>query len=160
MSTCPCVRWRTLQLSRDMRENEREGLLPDCRVDVRENESKDDWSWMHLQQLTFWTMVRQSLTMTWKGRLRVTDSRMYAGFRYARLAWSLMHTVRILLLAHGLTVKLSLCQSSHCSPARRIHVAACPCRYSKCNLLLAQARPRMTQHPSSVKTWEVEAKVR
>ena len=39
------------------------------------------------------------------------------------------------LLAHGLTVKLSPCLCGR--------VAACLCGYYKCNLLLAQARPRM-----------------
>ena len=49
------------------------------------------------------------------------------------------YTARIPLLAHGLTVKLRLCQCSHCSLAGRI--AVCSCGYSKCNLQLAQARP-------------------
>ena len=53
----------------------------------------------------------------------------------------------ILLLAHGFTVKLSPCPCSHTSPAGRI--AACLCGHPKCNLLLAQARPRMIQHLSS-----------
>ena len=35
-----------LQLSR---ENEREGLLPDCRVGVKESESEDYSSWMYWQ---------------------------------------------------------------------------------------------------------------
>ena len=51
------------------------------------------------------------------------------------------------LLAHSLTVKLSPYPCSHSSPAGRI--AACLCGHSKCNLLLAQARPRMIQHLSS-----------
>ena len=53
------------------------------------------------------------------------------------------------LLAHGLTVKLSPCQCSHSSLAGRI--AACLCGHPKCNLLLAQACPRMIQHLSSTK---------
>ena len=51
------------------------------------------------------------------------------------------------MLAHSLTVKLSPCPYSHSSPAVRI--AACLCGHPKCNLLLAQARPRMIQHLSS-----------
>ena len=38
MVECP---FRQAQLSH---ENEREGLLPDCRVDVKESESEDDSS--------------------------------------------------------------------------------------------------------------------
>ena len=38
MIECPRARRRVLQLSR---ENEREGLLPDCRVDVKESKSED-----------------------------------------------------------------------------------------------------------------------
>ena len=49
----------------------------------------------------------------------------------------------ISLLGHGLTVKLSRVAS----PAGRI--AAYLCGHFKCNLLLAQARPRMIQHLSS-----------
>ena len=54
----------------------------------------------------------------------------------------------ILLPAHGLTVKLSPCPCSHSSPPGRI--AACLCGHPKCILLLAQARPRMIQHLSSL----------
>ena len=53
----------------------------------------------------------------------------------------------ILLLADGLTVKISPCPCSHSSLAGRI--AACLCGHSKCNVLLAQARPRMIQHLTS-----------
>ena len=52
------------------------------------------------------------------------------------------------VLTHGLTVKLSLCPSSHSSPAGQI--AACLCGHCKCNLLPAQAHPRMIQHLSSI----------
>ena len=52
------------------------------------------------------------------------------------------------LLAHGLTVKLIPCQCSHSSPPGQI--AACLCGHPKCNQLLAQARPRMIQHLSSI----------
>ena len=48
-----CLRRRVFQLSR---ENEHEGLLPDCRVGVKESESEDDSSgmhWQHTQQHTF-----------------------------------------------------------------------------------------------------------
>ena len=51
----------------------------------------------------------------------------------------------ILLLAHGLTVKL-VCPCSH-SIGR---MAACLCGHPICDLLLAQARPRMIQHLSSL----------
>ena len=61
---------------------------------------------------------------------------MYTGFRYAH-----DHS-------YGLTVKLRPCQCSCSSPAGRI-AAACLCGHFKCNLLLAQARPRMIQHLSS-----------
>ena len=67
---------------------------------------------------------------------------MYAGFRYVPGM-----TTGIPLLAHDLTVKLSPCPCSHSSLAGRI--AAYLCGHSKCNLLLAQARPRMIQHLSS-----------
>ena len=56
----------------------------------------------------------------------------------------------ILLLAHGLTVKLSPCPCNHSSPAGQI--AACQHVWSsnsKCNVLLAQARPRMIQNLTS-----------
>ena len=56
------------------------------------------------------------------------------------LAWLLIHSTDS-LLACGSTVKLSPCP---CSLAGWI--AACLCGHSKCNLLLAQARPRMIQH--------------
>ena len=66
----------------------------------------------------------------------------------------------IRLLAHGLTVKLSKCLC-HSSLAGRI--AACLCGHSKCNLLLAQARPRMIQHLTSlmvcfeaIETWSLK----
>ena len=61
------------------------------------------------------------------------------------------YIAEILLLARGLTVKLSPCQCSHSSPAGRI--AACLCGHPKCNLLLAQAHPRMIQHLSSNSQW-------
>ena len=48
------------------------------------------------------------------------------------------------LLAHGLTVKLSPCPCSH-SSRRAGQIAACLCGHSNCNLLLAQALPRMIQ---------------
>ena len=75
----------SVQLSR---ENEREGLLPDYRVGVKESESEDYSSWMHWQytwQLTFWTMVlvwqsRDKAGCEWHSDSRV---RVYAGFRYA-----------------------------------------------------------------------------
>ena len=51
------------------------------------------------------------------------------------------------LLVRGLTVKLSLCLCNHSSLAGQI--AAGLFGHSKCNLLLAQARPRMIQHLSS-----------
>ena len=75
-----------------------------------------------------------------------------AGFTLAsgtRLAWLLIHSRDPpgSMVAHGLTVKLSPCQCSDSSSAGRI--AACLCRHSKCNLLLAQAHPRMIQHLSS-----------
>ena len=38
-----CLFRRVPELSR---ENEREGLLPDCNVGVKESESEDDSSWM------------------------------------------------------------------------------------------------------------------
>ena len=47
-----CPRRRVLQLSR---ENKRDGLLPDCRVGMKESDSKDSsWiHWQHARQLTF-----------------------------------------------------------------------------------------------------------
>ena len=58
-------------------------------------------------------------------------------------------------------MKLSWCPCSHGSLAGRI--AACLCGHSKCNLLLAQARPRMIQHLTSlmvcfeaIETWSLK----
>ena len=119
--------WTSVQLSR---ENEHEGLLPDCRVSVKQSKSEDYSSWMHWQyawQLTFWTMV-----WVWRSRDKAgcewqSDSRVYTGFRYAPGMTTHIYIAWILLLVHNLTVKLS-----HSSLAGRI--AACLCRHSKCNL--------------------------
>ena len=130
----PCPR-RRIQLSR---ESKREGLLPDCRVGVKESESNNYSSWIHWQQarqLTFWTMVR-----VWRSRDKAGWLQVRAWHDRSYIAW-------IPLLAHGLTVKLSRCPCSDGSLAGQI--AACLCGHSKCNLLLAQARPRMIQHLSS-----------
>ena len=76
---------------------------------------------------------------------------MYTGLRYAH---DRSYIAGIPLLAYGLTVKLWPCQCSCSSPAGRI-AAACLCGHFKCNLLLAQARPRMIQHLSSSAACEV-----
>ena len=110
-------RWRVLQLSR---EDEREGLLPDCRVGVKESESEHYPSWMHWQhtrQLTFWTMVQGWCWIAWQAP---SDSRT-AGRTLASGTRS--YIASILLLDHGLTVKLRPCPCSHSSLAGQI--AAC-----------------------------------
>ena len=92
----------------------------------------------------------------------MTSTKMYAGQFQVRAWHDCSYIAGIPLLAHGLTVKLSPCQCSDSSPARRI--AACLCGHPKCNLLpcilsmllLAQARPRMIQHLSSNKETEHE----
>ena len=58
----------------------------------------------------------------------------------------------------GLIVKLSPCPCSHSSLAGQI--AACLCGHSKCKLLLAQARPRMIQHLSSMACYSSELSAR
>ena len=62
---------------------------------------------------------------------------------HSYIAW-----IPLLHVAHGLTVKLSPCQCNHGSLAGRIF--AFQCGHSKCNLLLAQAHPRIIQHLSSI----------
>ena len=140
-----CPRWRVLQLSCG---NKREGLLPDCRVGVKESESEDCSSWMPARMATYISELCMSLSIAWQGRLRVSQT---AGCMQASgtcLAWPLVHSMDS-LASSWLTVKLSPCPCSRSSPAGWI--AACLCGHSKCNLLLAhdQARPRMIQHLTS-----------
>ena len=100
-------------------------------------------------QATYFLNHGMSLTIAWQGRLRVIVGQQGHGTALASgtiLAWPLIHSMNS-LLAHGLTVKLSQSPCSHSSLAGRI--AACLCGHSKCNLLLAQARPRMIQHLTS-----------
>ena len=53
-----CPRRCVLQLSH---ENECEGLLPDCRVSVKESEDDSSWMrWQHTRQFTFWTLVSRA----------------------------------------------------------------------------------------------------
>ena len=61
---------------------------------------------------------------------------------------SISYIAGILLLAHDSTMKLNPCPCSHSGLARRT-ACACLCGHLKCNLLLAQVRPRMMQHLSS-----------
>ena len=71
------------------RENKCEGLLPACRVGVKESESEDYSSWMHWQcarQLTFWTMI-----WVWRSRDRRTVGCTLASG--TRLAWPLIHSM-------------------------------------------------------------------
>ena len=136
MMECPCRRVLQQTMSKS-HENEHEGLLPDYRAGVKESESEDDLSWMH------WQNARQLSELWYESDDCVTrqvtsdpGDRQTAGCTLAsgaRLEWPL-----ILLLAHGLTVKLSPCW-----------IGACLCGHFKCNLLLAHARPRMIQHLSS-----------
>ena len=132
-------------------ENECEGLLPDCRVGVKESESEDHSRWMHwqhAQEFTFWTMVATNLMTVWQCTVWMTVGQQ--DVRWLQVsAWhdhSYMAGIPLLLPAHGLTVKLSPCPCSYSSLAGRI--AACLCGHSKCSLLLAQAHPRI-QHLSS-----------
>ena len=98
-------------------EDERERLLPDCRVGEKESESENYSSWMH-----FWTMV--SLTIAWQGRLEWQTALDVCWFQVR--AWRhRSYIAEIPLLAHGLTVKLSPCQCSHSSPAGRIAAPLC-----------------------------------
>ena len=141
----PCR--RVLELSR---ENEREGLLPDCRIGVKESESEDYSRWLHWQharEFTFWTMLATNPTIAWQCTLRARVGQQDVRWLQVRAWHDRSHMAGIPLLAHGLTVKLSQCPCNHSSLAGRI--ATCLCGHSKCNLLLAQARPRMIQHLSS-----------
>ena len=61
---------------------------------------------------------------------------------------SISYIAGILLLAHDLTMKLNPCPCIHSGLAGRT-ACACLCGHLKCNLLLAQAHPRMMQHFSS-----------
>ena len=105
-------------------------------------------SWMHrqhAQKLTFWTMVRvwrlgDKAGCEWQTQQGVHWLQVCARRDYSYIAW-------ILLQAHCLTVKLSPCTCSHSSLAGQI--AAHLCGHSKCNLLVAQAHPRMIQHLTS-----------
>ena len=147
MPTCT-----VLQLSR---ENKCEGLLPDCKVGVKESESKIDQRWMclaaHMKtyfliKLWYDRMTRQAASdgeqnVWWWGLLQVS-------------AWhDRSYIAGIPLLARGLTMKLSPCPCSHNSLAGRIaecqHVWSTTCGHLKCDMLPAQVRPRMMQHLSS-----------
>ena len=71
-----------------------QGLLPDCRVGVKESKNEDDSRWMrwqHTQQLTFWTMV--SLTIEWQA-WQAAGCMLASG---TRLAWPLIHSRNSLL---------------------------------------------------------------
>ena len=64
-----------------------------------------------------------SLTIAWQGWPSDPGDRQTAGCMLASdmcLAWPLLHIAGIPLLAHSLTVKLSLCPCSHSSPAGRM----------------------------------------
>ena len=110
------------------RVNEHEGLLPDCRIGVKESESEDNSSWMHwqhAQQLTFWTMVR-----VWRSREKAVYKWHWAGQQDVRWlqvrAWhDRSYIAGIPLLAHGLTVKLSPCECSYSGLAGWIAYHVC-----------------------------------
>ena len=88
-----------------------------------------------------------SLTIAWQGRLQVTVGQQGVHWFQVRSWHDRSYVAWISLLAHGTIVKLSPCPCSHSSLAGRI--GACLWGHSKCNLLLAQARPRMIQHLTS-----------
>ena len=46
--------------------------------------------------------------------------------------------------------------SSHTCSSQAGQTVVCLCGHSKCNLLLAQARPRMIQHPSSLHKYNIQ----
>ena len=102
-------------------------------------------------QLTFWT-YSTSLTIVWQGRQAMSDRQQDVRWLQVPAWHDCSYIAGIPLLAHGLTVKLRPCQCSHSSPAGRI--AACVCGHLKCDLLLAQAHPRMIQHLSSFFIYE------
>ena len=141
-----CPRRRVLQLSR---ENECEGLLQGRREREWERRLfKLNALAAHTAAYMYFLNHGMSLTIVWQGRLRVTVGQQ--GVRWLQVgAWhDRSYIAWISLLADGLTVKLSPCPCSHSSLAGRI--AAYLCGHSKCNLLLAQARPRMIQHLTSL----------
>ena len=101
---CPCP--HVLQISR---ANEREVLLPDCRVSVKKSERRSIWMyWQHARQHTFWTMA--NLTIAWQGWLQVTDGQQYVRWLQVCAWHDRSYIAGISLLARGLTVKLSPCQ--------------------------------------------------
>ena len=117
-----------------------------------ESEREQRWlklsGWQHAQQVTFLNYGESDDRMT---RHAMSDRQQDVHWLQVRTLHDRSYIAGILLLAHGLTVKLSPCPCSHSSPAGRI--AACLCGHPKCSLLLAQARPRMIQHISSQLGW-------
>ena len=139
MSTPTCTSWerawRATARLQGRRERERERRLFKLNALVA-------------RTATYFLNYGTSLTITvWQGRLRVTTGQQDVCWLQVRAWHNCSYIAGVTLIAHGLTVKLSPCPCSHSSPARRI--AACLCGHSKCNLLLAQARPRIVQHLSS-----------
>ena len=138
-----CPRWRVLQLSR---ENEREGYCQIAGLAWKRATAKTiEVEWLAARTAT------SELWWVWRSRDKAWYEWQAAGCSLASgmcFAWPLIHS-RDPPLARGLTVELSPCPCNHSSPAGRI--AACLCGHPKCNLLLAQACPRMIQHLSSLK---------
>ena len=85
---------------------------------------------------------------------RQVASNSWTRVRWLQVCWLQVRTWHdcsyiawIPLLAHGLTVKLSPCPLAI---VVWLDEWLYMCGHSKCNLVLAQARPRMIQHPSSI----------
>ena len=88
------ARWRGLQLS-----HWEWAWRATARLQGR-REREREWRWFKLNALaarmaSYFLNYGTTLTIAWQGRLRVTDSRMYAGFRYVR-----SYIARIPLLAY------------------------------------------------------------
>ena len=85
--------------------------------------------------------------MCWGGRTVVQSRIIHVPPGKGKCSVTILSFHYLLNTVHGLTVKLSPCSCSRSSLAGQI--TACLCGHSKCNLLLAQACPRMIQHLTS-----------
>ena len=105
------TRWCVLQLSH---ENECEGLLPDCRVGVKERERRRfKLNALAARTTTHFLNHGMSLTIVWQGRLRVTVGQQGVRWLQIRASHDRSYIAWISLLAYGLTVELNPYHCSH-----------------------------------------------
>ena len=114
-----CPHGRILQLSC---ENEHEGVLPDCRINMKESESKDDFNLNATAARTTTYFLNYGESDDHVTRQATSDRQQDVRWLQVR-AW---HDRSYTAGAHGLTVKLSPCLCSHSSPAGQIACVGIP----------------------------------